>query len=308
MKTMLFARNFKGFTGGHLKVYEYFNHVAASGIFEPLLFLTPLSLRDKSNPWINAGIPFLEQCKEANAYFLGGIDWGIYDDAGINLDNRIVVNLIQGLGHASPQDIRYQFLKRPALRICISEEIADSIRATGIVNGEIITIPNGICLNSFDFLSNTPKQHDVFVGGLKSPELAMSCATALRNKGLTVDIELNKLPRDVYLKRLASSRIALLIPFQLEGFYLPAIEAMALDVCVVVPDCVGNRSFCLDNINSIVPKFNLEDLTHAVLKLSNQPNLQEKLKKNARTTVMNHEISNEYIRFNAVLKELANML
>jgi hypothetical protein len=304
-KKMMFARNYMGFTGGHLKVFDYFNHVALSNIFEPLLFLTPSSLRDKSNPWIEAGIPLLEKCIEANAYFLGGLDWGIYDNAGINLDNKIVINLIQGFGHSSPQDIRYQFLKRPALRICVSEELSNSIKATGIVNGEIITIPNGIRLDDFDFLSNTPKKYDVFIGGLKSPELAMSCAKLLRAEGVNVDIELSKLPRDIYLKRVASSRIALLIPLSTEGFYLPALEAMALDVCVVVPDCLGNRSFCLDNINCILPKFNLEAMTQAVIQILKLPYQQEKLKNNAHLMCINHEISNEYIRFYDVLKKLS---
>ncbi len=144
----------------------------------------------------------------------------------------------------------------------------------------------------------------MFIGGLKSPELATSCANLLRSKGLIVDVELNKLARDAYLQRLASARIALLLPYQTEGFYLPALEAMAADVCVVVPDCIGNRSFCLNGVNSIVPNYSLEHLTQAALNLAKRPDQQKELKHNARSMVINHTISNEYHRFLDVLVQL----
>ena len=44
---------------------------------------------------------------------------------------------------------------------------------------------------------------------------------------------------------MARARVTVLVPNPKEGFYLPALEAMALGTIVVCPDCVGNRSFCV---------------------------------------------------------------
>ena len=49
---ILFRRDFRGLTGGHLKVWHYLRHATASRTLEPRLFLEPSSLRDASNPFL----------------------------------------------------------------------------------------------------------------------------------------------------------------------------------------------------------------------------------------------------------------
>ena len=49
------------------------------------------------------------------------------------------------------------------------------------------------------------------------------------------------------------ARVTVLVPNPKEGFYLPAVEAMAAGTLVVCPDCVGNRAFCLDEVNCLRP-------------------------------------------------------
>lgn len=304
MKTMTFIRDFISLTGGHLKVYDYFNHVAASDLFSPALILTPRSLKDTTNPWIQAGIPYSETFGPSDAYFVGGVDWEILDEAGIELRDRLVINLVQHVRHASPQDVRYRFLTRPALRICVSEEVAEAVRATGLANGDVIAVPNGLELNAFHALHGVAKEHDVFIGGLKSPELALACADRLGSKGLRVSIETGLLPREEYIQRVATARIALLLPNRTEGFYLPALEAMASDVCVVVPDCIGNRSFCLDGVNCVMPAFDEAALTQAVLDLVARPDQQEALKSEGRRMAASHDLLTERARFFEVLSRL----
>jgi glycosyltransferase involved in cell wall biosynthesis len=45
------------------------------------------------------------------------------------------------------------------------------------------------------------------------------------------------------------------IPNPKEGFYLPAVEGMAAGTLVVCPDCIGNRTYCLDGENSFRPDY-----------------------------------------------------
>ena len=49
-----------------------------------------------------------------------------------------------------------------------------------------------------------------------------------------------------------------------EGFYLPALEAMALGSLVICPDCIGNRSFCLPGRNCFRPNYDLNSVIDSV--------------------------------------------
>ena len=88
------------------------------------------------------------------------------------------------------------------------------------------------------------------------------------NESLGLTIEIQRLPkfatRQEFLQLLSRAKIAACIPLEeergAEGFYLPALEAMALECLVVCPHSVGNIDHCLDGFNCIVPEFTVEGL------------------------------------------------
>lgn len=304
MKSMAFIRDYVQFSGGHLKVFDYFNHVASSGLYKPQIKFTERSRFDATNPWTRADIACAETWFSSEAFFVAGIDWRLLTDAGVDLTNRPVINLIQGIRHASPQDERFIYLNRRALRICVSEEVADAVRKSGRANGEVLTIPIGLHLDALVALQNVSKNCEVFIAGLKAPELAIRCADALRNKGVSVVVQTLPMQRSAFLDQMAAARVALLLPMHEEGFYLPALEAMASNVCVVVPDCIGNRTFCLDGTNCIISAFDLLSLTQAVLGLLARPEQQIHLKTAGRTTAATYNIDRERQQFIELLRNL----
>lgn len=256
--TLLFRRDFRAFSGGHLKVWDYFCHTRHSARYQPRVFLTEGSLRDAPNPWHGIEPPPLERWapEAADALFVAGLDW-----RDVPTTTRIpVVNLVQHVRHAVPGDPRRQFLSRRAVRICVSEEVAEAIRGTGEVNGPILTIPNGIDVGMLP----TPaalRDIRVLVAGMKDPDLAR--AVAARWPGETV-CQTERLPRREFLELLGRARIAVVIPHREEGFFLPALEAMAMGCLVVCPDCVGNRSFCRDGENCLRPQRSPDAIMAAV--------------------------------------------
>ncbi len=259
MKNLLFHRDFQAFTGGHLKVWDYFKHSQASAFFEPEIYLTPSSLRDESNPWIARGEKVLNQWKPngADVLFIAGLDWlAVPEDC-----DKPVINLVQGLCHALPEDPRYAFLRRRATRICVSRQVAEAIVATGQVNGPVVTIPNGLDLVALPRPS-IERDIQVLIAGYKEPNFAKALSELLRASGIGVHCLTRQLPRSEYLSLVARSLVTVFLPNSVhgEGFYLPALEGMALESFVVCPDCIGNRDFCLNEANCLQPIYDLSSI------------------------------------------------
>src|SRR5437764_8009277 len=93
-RLVLFHRDFRRFTGGHLKVWNYFNHVRASDGYEPRIAFTSESIWDETNPWSNSGEYIVEYNPEtANVLFLAGSDWKRLPLSAVNEFSKPVINL-----------------------------------------------------------------------------------------------------------------------------------------------------------------------------------------------------------------------
>jgi hypothetical protein len=235
-RTILFHRDFGGLTGGHLKVWDYYRHATHSRRYRPRIYLTPESVRDAGNPWLSGPSPPLTAWRPAAAdvLFLAGLDWEAVPEPVA----MPVINLVQGVRHADRGDPRRAFLVRPAIRICVSDEVADAIGGTGLVNGPVHVIPNGIDLDDLPppaAVRDTP----VLVAGAKNPAFATAVAERLGVAGVRADCLLAGLPRPAFLARLARAQVAVTLPLDREGFFLPALEAMAVGASVAAAGLIG---------------------------------------------------------------------
>ena len=173
------------------------------------------------------------------------------------ISNGPIINLIQHVHHGDPGHPLSGFLRHRAIRICVSEEVRAAIEAVG-VNGPTVVIPNGIDQGDLPAVAAPAERPvDWLVCGLKDDRsaLARELARRLELEGGWGRVEMltKLLPRAEFLAALARAGAVVLLPRATEGFYLPALEAMALGALVVCPDCVGNRSFCRDGDNALVP-------------------------------------------------------
>ena len=237
---LLFHRDFRGLTGGHLKVSHYVSHAADSTRYHPRVYLAPTSRRE-SNPFSTGPAPPLTEWRpdDASALFLAGLDWQAVPPRW----DRPIVNLVQGVRHADRGDPRRDFLGRRAVRICVSDEVADAVRGTGLVEGPVFTIPNGVDVPTV-VPTDGPRPVRLLVAGWKHRALTTDVAARLAAAGAAPDVIDRALPREAFLARLAAAEVVVLIPLEREGCFLPALEAFALGCVVVCPDSVGNRQFC----------------------------------------------------------------
>lgn len=312
MKKIFFYRNYQGFSGGHLKVWDYFNHVKYSTNYTPQIYFEKESKFDDNNPWIKNDIIQLHSWNpfDADVLFLAGFDWQNLPKNQSRKWEKPIINLIQGIRHSNPNTPLHDYLQNKAIRICVSQEVKDAIETTKHVNGPIITIPNGIDLLKFPskLLSFEQREIDILILGIKNQEFSIDIKNYLENSNLNIKCILNPIPRVNFIEYLSKSKITIFCPKEKEGFYLPALEGMASGTIVICPDCIGNRSFCNNNINCIIPKYSIDDIIFKFKMVMDSKNdFIHKLIYEAKKTSIQHDLTVERNMFLNILNQIINL-
>lgn len=310
-RIVLFYRDFRGFTGGHLKVWHYFNHVQHSLHHQPYIAFSAETVWNDTNPWL----PIRDQAlatwdaKQADVLFLAGMDWSVLSEAQRRAPPKPVINLIQHVRHADPKEPLYQYLAHRAVRICVSEPVAEALRASQRVNGPLFTIPNGMDAAELPPLKPWElRDLDLLIVGIKQPDLAMEIHGHLKASDQRIEVLTHSLPRPAFLELLGNARIALLLPHATEGFYLPALEGFALGALVICPDCIGNRPFCLPGENCLQPLYTVESLLQSVQQARRLlPQERFALLEAARHMARQHSLVEERRSFLELLSQLGTI-
>lgn len=237
--------------------------------------------------------------------FLSGIDWR----AMIPIEERDeyrrpIINIVQHVWHACPNDQlnRHRFLPHKAIRICVSSEIARAILRTGRVRGPVFTIPNALDLDVLAAPGAPPgRDIDVLVAANKQPDLGHAIAARMRRPGRAVELVAERIPRDALLDLMRRARVSVLVPNPKEGFYLPALEGMALGTLVVCPDCIGNRSFCLPGQNCFRPDYDEDAIVAAAEEALHDDARADALRARALETAQAHDMPGERRAFLDIL-------
>jgi GT2 family glycosyltransferase/glycosyltransferase involved in cell wall biosynthesis len=183
---------------------------------------------------------------------------------------------------------------RPEFRyMTISSWNGDRLRELGL---ESVLIPPGIDLDNFTPLPETQRRTDMV--------LALGRTNPLKNLPLTTeawralpeprpelvlfgtepeiaeaepDIRYVAAPSDEEVNRLFNEATVFVQTSTHEGFCLPPLESMATGGAVVCTDAHGNRDFCVDGENCLMPSPDLGAVTDALRRLLEDPELRERL-------------------------------
>ncbi|PIL21984.1 hypothetical protein P775_01420 [Puniceibacterium antarcticum] len=283
-------------------MFDYFNHTLSCDNYLAEIHLTQNSATD--HPWRGKqGVVKDYDPENAEILFVAGMDWTALA-AHPGIEERVpVVNLVQGLRHASPSNPLFGFLRRRAIRLCVSDQVAQALKATVLCNGPIHVIPNGIDFGLLP-VSDGIVDCDIFVSGSKQPRLASDLTARLQEQGYTVDCQIEHLPRSVFLTRMARTRVVVLLPLPEEGFYLPSLEALAMGLVVICPDCIGNRAFCIDRVTALTPPLDLDHLVAAVHEVTRDPLLSKTLRDKGKEISLRHDIRSERETFLNILEDI----
>ena len=268
---------------------------------------SPESVWDATNPWNDArdGVVGADEEVDFDVLFLSGTDWRrVIPEEQRPRYSKPVINLIQHVRHADENDPlgRHMLLRHSAIRICVSAEVEQAILATGRVRGPVFTIPDAIDVAEVRRLAGAgPRDLDVLVAANKQPEMGRSIAQRLRAGGHDVRLIDTRIRRDELIGLMGRARVSVLVPNPTEGFYLPAVEAMAAGTLVVCPDCVGNRSYCLDGENSFRPAYDEDAIVAAAERALGDDALRERMTRAAGVTADAHDLQVERRAFLEIL-------
>jgi hypothetical protein len=307
MRTVLFYRDYRKFHGGHLKVWDYFSHVLASPEFTPRIEFGPKTNWDCTNPWWNAREYIVDSARSVHpdVFVVAGRDWLMLDQHPDARADVPVVNLVQHVRHADPKSNRFQFLSRKAIRICVSEEVAQALHETGLTQGPLIVIPIGMDLENLPAPNDAKRDIDVLIAAVKQPDLGEELGRRLKQPGRRIEVLLKLLPRARYLRHIQQARTTVFLPNEAEGFYLPPLEGMAMGTLVVCPVHAGERSIYLPGHNCFRPNYTIEELVQATESaLALPPDQAQQIRVNARQTAETHSLPRERQAFLDVLHNI----
>ena len=317
-RTVWFYRDFRRLNGGFLKHSNYFESVRRMPGFVPRITFSrepanETQARIRERLWPSGGGTLAARWEPGHrdVLFLAGVDWSYVDELGLESLDIPRINLIQHVRHADEHRKAYRDLARRAIRICVSQEVTDAISATGQTNGPILTIPNGIDVAPFVSTGDgspvgfDERRQPITIFGYKSPELARGLSERLHAAGIEHRLVSDFLDRSAFLELLGESRIAVCLPRDREGFYLPALEAMASGCLVVTLDCIGNRGFCHHEANCLVAGHTPDSLLGATMRaLAMSGPERHRMHRRARDTAAEHSLEVERQRFQAILRDV----
>ena len=312
-RTIWFHRRYERLTGGHLKHAQYVQHTRQTPGFAPRLTFSPAPgtaaalRRERDALWrLGPDESAADWAPRPNdLLFLAGTDWRYLLASGLDALPNPRLNLLQHVRHAHPGHELRAFLPQLAIRICVSPEVAAAVTATGEANGPILTIPNGTDLPPRPLDAALRRPPLATIVGYKQPALAAALAERLAQQGVPHRLLEAFLPRELFADELLAGTVAVCLPRAAEGFYLPALEAMAAGCVVVTLDCVGNRSFCQHGVNCLIGEREPAALAAAVRQaLSLDQAGRSRLLAAARETVELHSLKGERKRFQALLRDV----
>jgi glycosyltransferase involved in cell wall biosynthesis len=138
-------------------------------------------------------------------------------------------------------------------------------------------------------LKNFPLTRDAYLALPEPrPELWLFGGEPELGEGLGDRVTYHVRPSDAEVAGLLARAAVFVQTSSHEGYCLPIVEAMAAGVPVVCTDAHGNRDFCADGVNCLMPDATPEAVAAAIARLLADPALRERLVAEGRRTAEAH--------------------
>lgn len=288
-------------SGGHIKVRDYFLHCLRHPELEPYLYFTPDSSYESSALWADIPRERIVRSSEDKCFdlaFVAGKDWKLLSSTS---GARRIIHFVQSIEQCTEGHPMFSLLKRPAMRICTSEAVAQMSEPHRV--GEATVIENGIPLDLFK--PRAKRRGSILIWGKKNPALSEHLCTELAKRGLDPTLLRDYIPREAFARQLGETEIFIGVPKPTEGFFLPALEAMASGCAVICPDAAGNRGFCLHEETCLIPEFDdAGSYLEMVDILRSDTALTTQVQRNGLRMAATHSLERERVQFHRFVDDV----
>ncbi|MGI8505786.1 MAG: glycosyltransferase [Solirubrobacteraceae bacterium] len=290
-----------GVGGGHRDVFEHLNGLLQRGHEAELWTLgaepdwfdlaAPVRSFEDYDELVAALAP-VEAIKVATWWNTAGPVWQASVVHGIPVYFVQDIEVSYYPGNPPLQDAVLASYRHEFRYMTISSWNRDRLRELGF---DAVLIPPGIDLENFRPLPDVARREDMV--------LALGRSNPLKNLGLTIaawrklaeprpelclfgiephlvseaGIRYVTSPSDDEVNRLFNQATAFLQTSSHEGFCLPALESMATGGAVVCTDAHGNRDFCRDGENCLMPELSAQAVAQATQRLLGDRALRSRL-------------------------------
>jgi hypothetical protein len=293
---VLFVRTFVRPTGGNVTVRDYFEHARAHPRCRATIFFGPGSRHRESDLWDglrDEDVAERPDWDAADVVVVNGKDWRMLPATG----TFTVLHLVQHLGYAGDAELR-GYLRRAAARICVSAAVRDAVAP--FANGPTFLVPAGVDRALFRE-DGTRRAGTVLVAAAKAPQLGAEIGARLRARGIAVHVLAGLLPRAEFARLVRAADVFVGLPLAEEGFYRPALEAMACGCAVVCADASGNRAFCTHDDTCLQPAHgDAAQHAGAVARLLCDSVLRERVRRAGHARAARFELAHERAGVHAV--------
>ncbi len=123
--------------------------------------------------------------------------------------------------------------------------------------------------------------------------------------GMGDTVTYHRRPSDAEVNELLNRAAVFLQTSRHEGFCLPVLEAMAAGAPVVCTDAHGNRDFCVDGVNCLMPRAEPRAVRGALEALLRDGDLRERLREAGHRTAAEYALERKLDELDAFYRDLA---
>ncbi|MGX6449306.1 glycosyltransferase, partial [Patulibacter sp. S7RM1-6] len=305
-----------GIGGGHRVIFTHLNGLLERGHHPELWTLDEAGAPD----WFDLQVPVrrFDSYREL-AHELGPVDaikvatwwetspW-VWEASVLHGIPVYLVQDVESSYYASPVDHAkvHASYREEFAYLAGSVWVADELQRLGVANPTVFT--PGLDVDTYRELPGVARKERSLLSTARSnplkdfpltraayaglpeprPELVLFGTEPELAEGLPGAVEFHRFPSDERVNELLNEATVLVQTSKHEGFCLPPLEAMAAGAAVVSTDSNGNRDFCRDGVNCLMPERDPAAVAAAVERLLDDAELRERLVAAGRVTAASY--------------------
>ena len=294
-----------GIGGGHRVIFTHLNGLLEKGHHPELWTLD----EDGAPGWFDLEVPVRRFDSYAElAHALGPIDaikvatwwetssW-VWEASVLHGIPVYLVQDVESSYYASPKDHAavHESYRPEFAYLAGSAWVADELKKLGVADPTVFT--PGLDTGTYRTLDGMQRRDGTILSTARSnplkdfrltraaygrltnpkPELTLFGSEPELAEGLGDSVTFRRFPSDEEVNVLLNETSVLVQTSKHEGFCLPPLEAMAAGAAVVCTDSNGNRDFCVDGVNCLMPGRDPQQVADALQRLLADAPLRERL-------------------------------